>query len=91
MLFRSEPSVRDWQRALGERYRPSTLVLGIPDTVDGPLPALLAKPSGSLQAGGVNAWVCEGVTCLAPVHALEALLDVLDGADRKSRAGDAGL
>jgi len=25
-------------------------------------------------AGGVNAWVCEGATCLAPVSELEALL-----------------
>ena len=84
-----EEAVQGWLDALGGRYRPSTLVLGIPDSIEQGLPAVLAKPSGSLQAGGVNAWVCEGVTCLAPVNRLDSLLEVLDGAVRESRASDA--
>jgi uncharacterized protein YyaL (SSP411 family) len=35
------------------------------------LPPALAKPAGSR----VNAWVCEGVTCLAPIDRLEDLLE----------------
>jgi uncharacterized protein YyaL (SSP411 family) len=39
------------------------------------LPPLLAKPTIVPEA--VNAWVCQGVTCLAPVDKLEKLLGVL--------------
>jgi len=35
------------------------------------LPPALAKPAG----GQVNAWVCEGVTCLAPIDRLEDLVE----------------
>ncbi len=35
------------------------------------LPPVLAKPAGA----EVNAWVCEGVTCLAPIDRLEDLLE----------------
>jgi uncharacterized protein YyaL (SSP411 family) len=35
------------------------------------LPPALAKPAGSR----VNAWVCEGVTCLAPIDRLEDLVE----------------
>ena len=34
------------------------------------LPPVLAKPCGAR----VNAWVCEGVTCLAPLENLENLI-----------------
>ena len=35
------------------------------------LPPVLAKPA----LAAVNAWVCEGVSCLAPIDRLEELVD----------------
>ncbi|HEY6862945.1 MAG TPA: thioredoxin domain-containing protein [Burkholderiales bacterium] len=62
------PLVR-WRRALAERHLPATLVLALaPDARD--LPPVLAKPASDR----VNAWVCEGVTCLPPVDRLEDLI-----------------
>ncbi|MGH8633387.1 MAG: thioredoxin domain-containing protein, partial [Burkholderiales bacterium] len=55
-----------WQRALATRYRPDTLVLAIPADQAG-LPPVLDKAA---PAGGVNAWICRGVTCLPPVSDL---------------------
>jgi uncharacterized protein len=58
-----------WRRALARSRAPSTLVLALgPDARD--LPPVLAKPLPER----VNAWVCEGVTCLPPVDRLEDLL-----------------
>jgi uncharacterized protein YyaL (SSP411 family) len=55
-----------WRRALAEVYAPHTLVLALaPDIAE--LPPVLAKPA----QGRVNAWICEGVTCLAPLERLE--------------------
>jgi len=54
--------VRDWQRRLERRYLPATLVLPLANGLTG-LPQILSKPEGDQ----VNAWVCSGVTCLAPV------------------------
>jgi len=68
-----EPRMREWQRVLDETYLPHTLILALaPEAAK--LPPSLAKPA---VPGAVNAWVCQGVTCLAPVDKLEALLDVL--------------
>ena len=54
-------------------YFPTALILALaPGTGDLPLP--LAKPAVPER---VNAWVCQGVTCLAPVDKLETLLGVL--------------
>ncbi|MCX7140406.1 MAG: thioredoxin domain-containing protein [Proteobacteria bacterium] len=66
--------LRRWQKALGQRYLPAVLIFAVPDETTG-LSPLLAKPSVS---GVVNAWVCEGVTCLPPVDNLELLLHVLE-------------
>jgi uncharacterized protein YyaL (SSP411 family) len=64
---------RAWQASLNARYLPRTLVLPIPnETPD--LPAILAKPA----AGGLKAWVCQGVTCLPPIADISVLLDVLN-------------
>jgi uncharacterized protein YyaL (SSP411 family) len=63
-----------WQDVLGRQYRPSTLILTISEETTA-LPPLLAKTPAS---GAVNAWVCQGVTCLPPVSNLEMLLEVLD-------------
>jgi uncharacterized protein YyaL (SSP411 family) len=58
-----------WRRALARSHAPATLVLALgPDA--GELPPVLAKPVSER----VNAWVCEGVTCLPPVDRLEQLL-----------------
>ena len=51
-----------WREALRRDYRPDTMVLFVPGTAAG-LPPPLAKPAGA----AVNAWVCEGVTCLPPI------------------------
>ncbi|MCM2327160.1 MAG: thioredoxin domain-containing protein [Lysobacter sp.] len=50
-----------WREALRHDYLPSTLVVFVGDTAGIPPP--LAKPAGP----SVNAWVCEGVKCLAPL------------------------
>ncbi len=57
-----------WREALRSDYRPDSLVLFIPGTATG-LPPPLAKPAGP----AVNAWVCQGVTCLAPIAHLGQL------------------
>ena len=62
-----------WQKALGQRYLPATLILAVSGEAAG-LSPLLAKP---VMPGAVNAWVCQGVTCLPPVDKLEMLLDLL--------------
>ena len=62
-------ALAEWQRALAKRYRPDTLVIAIPAGRAG-LPAVLDKAA---PAGGVNAWICRGVACLAPVSDLADL------------------
>ncbi len=69
--------LRQWQNALGQRYLPATLILAVSAEAAG-LPPLLAKP---IMAGAVNAWVCQGVTCLPPVDKLEVLLKLLEARD----------
>jgi hypothetical protein len=58
-----------WQRSLAARYRPDTLVIVIPAGRAG-LPPVLDKAA---PAGGVNAWICRGVTCLPPISDLAQL------------------
>jgi uncharacterized protein YyaL (SSP411 family) len=62
-----------WRALLDAAYLPSTLVLFIPAGSQA-LPAPLAKPAKDQ----VNAWLCEGVTCLAPIDAPERLREALD-------------
>ncbi len=62
--------LRRWGRALAQRYLPHTTVIAA-GTEFRDLPPALAKPAGA----EVNAWVCEGVTCLAPIDRLEDLLE----------------
>ena len=64
----------EWQRALAARYRPNTLILALPDDRTD-LPPTLAKPA---PAGGVNAWVCIGVSCLPPLANLGTLERLLN-------------
>ncbi len=70
VILRGPPAeTQAWLRTLGDRYLPSTLVLGLPADVQG-LPETLAKPGGL----SVNAWVCRGVVCLPP---MDEVADVL--------------
>jgi hypothetical protein len=70
-----EGELRNWQRELAAAYRPNTVVVAVPAGIEG-LPGPLAKPPGI----GVNAWVCRGATCLAPIAEVDALKRELDGA-----------
>ena len=58
-----------WQRALARRYAPAGMVVAV-DPTEPNLPSGLDKP----VRPGVNAWVCRGVNCLAPIGDLEGLL-----------------
>jgi hypothetical protein len=75
-----------WRMRLAQRHDPRTMVLAVGRA--GELPPPLAKPHGD----SVNAWVCEGVTCLMPVTELDKLLVMLDAPAGQSSAGrrDAG-
>lgn len=52
----------EWQSRLLSRFRPATILVHIPENC-GPLPEALERPRGDT----VNAWICNGVTCLPPV------------------------
>jgi uncharacterized protein len=57
-----------WRELLDRAYRPGTLSMFVPADASG-LPAVLRQPHGP----AVNAYVCQGVTCLAPIDSLEKL------------------
>jgi len=65
-----------WQRELNARYLPHTLVLVVPPGIAGLSPAL-DKPVRSEANERVNAWVCQGVTCLPPCAGLEELIAIV--------------
>ena len=69
ILRGAQPELERWRRALGARYLPATMVVAIAPGVS-PVPPALAKP----VTDRVQAWVCEGATCRAPVPDLEVLL-----------------
>jgi len=62
-----------WRALLDQAHLPTTIALHIPAGTTG-LPPVLAKPATDV----VNAWVCEGVTCLPPVAAPEELRETLE-------------
>ena len=70
VLRGSETALRSWQADLAREYLPATLLLAVPDGTED-LPALLDKPA---RPGGVNGWVCRGVTCLEPITELTTLI-----------------
>ncbi|HUX23307.1 MAG TPA: thioredoxin domain-containing protein [Burkholderiales bacterium] len=74
VVLRGAPEqMRQWRRSLDSAYLPTTVILALaPGTAD--LPPLLAKP---VESEAVNAWVCQGLTCLPPMDKLETLLEVL--------------
>jgi uncharacterized protein YyaL (SSP411 family) len=75
LLRGSAGALEHWQRELGRAYRPNTLVLGLPDTLQSLPPTLDKKDQRA--AAAVSAWVCSGVTCQPPVFALAELERVL--------------
>jgi uncharacterized protein len=62
-----------WRAVVDAGYAPTTLALFIPAGT-GSLPPPLAKPGGDR----VNAWVCEGVTCMPALDTPEKLRETLD-------------
>src|SRR5258706_5196176 len=60
-----------WHELLDAAYLPTTLVLFMDSTKD--VPPALAKPVGT----EVNAYLCEGATCLAPIRSPGALAEKL--------------
>jgi uncharacterized protein YyaL (SSP411 family) len=61
-----------WHDLLDAAYLPDATVLFVPSEATG-LPPPLAKPATE----AVNAWVCEGVTCLTPLNSVEELRQTL--------------
>ena len=59
---------RPWRELLDSAYLPTTIVLHLHSDLDS-LPPVLAKP----VEDRVNAYVCEGVTCLPPIRSPEDL------------------
>jgi len=62
-----------WQAELAREFLPDVTVLALPDGVAG-LGAVLDKPP---RPEPVNAWLCRGVTCLAPMSDLVHLKKTL--------------
>jgi uncharacterized protein YyaL (SSP411 family) len=61
-----------WRELLDPAYLPTATALFVPSEATG-LPAPLAKPATE----AVNAWLCEGVTCLPPINSPEELREAL--------------
>ena len=72
VILRGGEEIHAWQRRLTGRWHAEALLLALPARLRG-LPAVLDKPAGD----GVNAYVCEGVTCSAPVSNLSGLEQML--------------
>jgi uncharacterized protein YyaL (SSP411 family) len=66
-------ALRPWQQTLSSRYLPDAMTLAIDPAPSG-LPEVLNKPVGAT----VNAYLCRGVICLAPVGDVQALLANLE-------------
>ena len=70
VILRGEPgAIGAWSASLAKEHWPTTLVLAIAAGTPG-LPPVLDKP---VEMRPVNAWVCQGVTCLLPISELETL------------------
>lgn len=63
-----------WKKQLDRRYRPSTLILALPEGVVTGYPTL---DKNAISA--VNAYVCRGVECLPAIDRIEDLMAQLDG------------
>jgi uncharacterized protein YyaL (SSP411 family) len=71
LVLRGEtPALQRWSEALAAEYLPDTAVVALGQDERG-LPQALDKP---LRPGGVNGWLCRGVTCLPPIDDLVNLV-----------------
>lgn len=61
-----------WLKTLHAGYAPHRFAIALPDDTSG-LPPTLNKPHNE----HVNAWVCQGVSCLAPIQNREELATLL--------------
>jgi uncharacterized protein YyaL (SSP411 family) len=66
-------AMRPWQQTLSSRFLPDAMTLAI-DPAASDLPGVLDKPVGAT----VNAYLCRGVICLAPIRDTQALLANLE-------------
>jgi hypothetical protein len=78
VVLRGGGDTAAWQRDINRHYLPHTVTLAIPVDM-AKLPAALEKPAGS----AVNAWVCQGVTCLPPIANCPELLGTLTAPPQK--------
>jgi uncharacterized protein len=70
LVLRGEPdALADWSAQLARDFLPDAQLIAIPNGVSG-LPPTLDKPA---RPEPVNAWLCRGVTCLAPITDLASL------------------
>ncbi len=70
LVLRGEPdALADWSAQLARDFLPDAQLVAIPNGVSG-LPPVLDKPA---RPEPVNAWLCRGVTCLAPITDLASL------------------
>jgi uncharacterized protein len=69
-----------WRKDLAQHYLPKVMVLSLES--GGNLPPALAKPAGA----GVQAWVCQGPTCLPPIGNRAALSSTLAHAEQRFKA-----
>jgi len=74
-----KPQLAPWLAELAPEHRPQRVLVAI-DGAEAGLPPGLDKPAAP---GRVNAYVCRGVTCLAPVSELGALRKVLEAGEIK--------
>jgi uncharacterized protein len=65
--------LQPWQQTLSSRYLPDAMTLAV-DSASSGLPGVLNKPVGAT----VNAYLCRGVSCLAPITDVPALLAELE-------------
>lgn len=81
IVLRGAPQVAHaWQQALAAEYRPNVLLIVPVSNENDVVPPMLSRPapaSAEKSDTAVNAYVCRGVTCLAPVGSLEALRALL--------------
>ena len=74
LVLRGKPeNLQAWQADLAREFLPNTQLVALDDATEG-LPAILDKPP---RPGAVNAWLCQGVTCLEPIGDLVDLKKVL--------------
>lgn len=82
ILRGSAAKLSGWHAELNSRFHRGTLVLALDAALKG-LPPVLDKPANE----GVNAYVCEGVTCLEPVDSITALYAIFAAAGAKGSSG----